>query len=84
MSILVELNDSIASQIPLAPGELQRHAQIELAARYYSSGWLSFAAAAAMAQLDHFAFGCELAERDIPRNYDLTAALEDIVDARGE
>lgn len=58
--------------------------QIELAARYYAKGWLSFGRASVMAGLDHFAFSCELAERNIPRNYELTEVLEDIEDAGGQ
>ena len=46
--------------------------RIELAARYYARGWLSFGRAASMAGLDQFAFGCELTEQGIPRNYGLT------------
>ncbi|SKA96473.1 Uncharacterised protein family (UPF0175) [Prosthecobacter debontii] len=84
MSITLEVDDAVLQQLPLGPGERERHMQIELAARYYARGWLSLGRAAAMAGLDHFAFGCELAERGIPRNYDLTAAVEDISDARGQ
>ena len=81
MSIALEVEDAVLRQLPLGPGERERHMQIELAARYYARGWLSLGRAATMAGLDHFAFGCELAERNIPRNYDLSGALEDIEDA---
>ena len=56
--------------------------QIELACRYYAKGWLSFAQGARMAELDHYAFAVELAERHIPRQYGLTEALEDVAHAR--
>lgn len=84
MSITFEVDDAVLLQLPLGPGERERHMQVELAARYYARGWLSFGRAASMACMDHFAFGCALAERDIPRNYCLTDALEDIADARGQ
>lgn len=51
--------------------------QIELGCRYYAKGWPSFAQAARMAQLDQYAFGVELAERHIARQYGLTEAQED-------
>ena len=82
MSITLEVDDDVLQQLPLGPGERERHMQIELAARYYARGWLSFGRASTMAGLDQFAFACELAEREIPRNYGLTDALEDIEDAR--
>ena len=56
--------------------------QIELACRYYAKGWLSLAQAARLAGLDHFAFGVELGERKIPRQYGLTEAQEDLAHAR--
>jgi len=56
--------------------------QIELACRYYAKGWLSFGQGTKMAALDHHAFACELAERDIPRNYTMEEALEDVAQAR--
>jgi predicted HTH domain antitoxin len=82
MSITLEVDDAVLQQLPLGPGERERHMTIELAARYYARGWLSYGRAAAMAGLDHYAFACQLAERDIPRNYGLNEALEDIADAR--
>jgi predicted HTH domain antitoxin len=52
--------------------------QIELACRFYANGWLTLGTGARMARLDRFAFGVELAERGIPRQYsaeDLEADL---------
>ena len=82
MSITLDLDEQALASLPLQPGERERHMQIELSCRYYAKGWLSFAQAARMAGLDHFAFGVELAEREIPRQYGLTEALEDIAHAR--
>jgi predicted HTH domain antitoxin len=84
MSIILDVDEAVLRALPLAPGERERHMQIELAARYYARGWLNFGRAAHMAGLDQFAFGCELAERGIPRHYGVTEALEDLADARGQ
>lgn len=81
MSITLEVDDLTLRALPLGPGERERHMQIELACRYYAKRWLSFGLAARMAGLDHFAFACELAERDIPRDYTIEEALEDVVHA---
>jgi predicted HTH domain antitoxin len=78
MSITLEIDEQALASLPLQPGERERHMQIELACRYYAKGWLSFAQAARMAGLDLYAFGAELAERGIPRQYspaDLEADL---------
>ena len=82
MSITLEIDEQALASLPLQPGERERHMQIELACRYYAKGWLSFAQGVRMAGLDHYAFGAELAERNIPRQYGLTEALEDIAHAR--
>ena len=82
MSITLELDEPTLRALPLGPGERERHMQIELACRYYAKGWLSFGQGATMASLDRHAFACELAERDIPRNYTMEEALEDVAHAR--
>ena len=81
MSITLELDEQALASLPLRAGERERHMQIELACRYYAKGWLSFAQAVHLAGLDHYAFAVELAERDIPRQYGLTEAQEDIAHA---
>lgn len=82
VSITLELDEQALRALPLGPGERERHMQIELACRYYAKGWLSMGQAAHMADLDPFAFAAELAERDIPRNFTVADALEDLADAR--
>jgi predicted HTH domain antitoxin len=82
VSITLELDDEVVNRLPLAPGEREWHMQIELACRFYANGWLTFGQAARLAALDQFAFGVELAQRDIPRNYGVKEALEDVADAR--
>jgi predicted HTH domain antitoxin len=82
MSITLEFDETVLAGLPLGPGERERHMQIELACRYYAKGWVSFARAARLAGLDHYAFGVELGERDIPRRYGLTEAPEDLAHAR--
>jgi predicted HTH domain antitoxin len=78
MSITLDLDDESLASLPLQPGERERLMQIELSCRFYARGWLSLGQAARMAKLDRYAFGLELAERDIPRQYsqdDLDANL---------
>lgn len=82
MSITLEFDETVLAGLPLGPGERERHMQIELACRYCAKGWVSFAQAARLAGLDHYAFGVELGERDIPRQYGLTEAQEDLAHAR--
>lgn len=82
MSITLEFDETVLAGLPLGPGERERHMQIELACRYYAKGWVAFAQAARLAGLDHYAFGVELGERNIPRQYGLTEAQEDLAHAR--
>lgn len=82
MSVTLEIDEQTLASLPLGPGERERLMQIELACRFYANGWLSFAQAARMAALDHFAFGVALAERSIPRQYGMTEAMEDVAHAR--
>ena len=81
MSITLEFDDAVLASLPFGPGERERHMQIELACRYYAHGWLSLAQAARLACLDPYAFGVELGERDIPRQYGVTEAQEDLAHA---
>ncbi|MBI4327633.1 MAG: UPF0175 family protein [Chloroflexi bacterium] len=82
MSITLDFDETALASLPLGPGERERHMQIELACRYYALGWLALAQAARLAGLDRYAFGVELGERGIPRQYGLTEAREDIAHAR--
>jgi predicted HTH domain antitoxin len=82
MSIVLDFDEELLSKLPLGPGERERHMRIELACRYYQSGWLSFSEAAHLAGVDQFSFGKQLAERKIPRQYGMTEALEDLENAR--
>lgn len=78
VSIILDFDEAVLAGLPLGPGERERHMQIELACRYYAKGWLSLGQGARMAHLDRHAFGAELAERGIPRQYsaeDLEADL---------
>ena len=78
MSITLEFDEAALAKLPLGPGERERHMQIELACRYYANGWLSLGQASRLAKLDRIAFGAQLAERGIPRQYgaeDLEADL---------
>jgi predicted HTH domain antitoxin len=82
MSVTLEFDEQTLASLPLGPGERERHMQIELACRYYANGWLSFGQAVKLAGLDHYAFGVALAERNIPRQYGLAEAQEDLAHGR--
>ena len=58
--------------------------QIELACRFYASGWLTLGQGARMAKLDQYAFGVQLAERNIPRHYSLEDMDADLRYAGGQ
>jgi len=66
MSVTLEFDEALAGGPAVGSRERERHMQIELACRYYASGWVSFAQAARLAGLDHYAFGVQLGERGIP------------------
>jgi predicted HTH domain antitoxin len=82
MSITLDVDEETLASLPLQPGERERLMQIELACRFYANGWLSLGQGARMAKLDHYAFGVQLAERNIPRQYGMTEAMEDVAHAR--
>ena len=82
MSVTLEMDEEALASLPFGPGERERHMQIELACRFYGSGWLSIGQAARLANLDRFAFGVALGERGIPRQYGLAEAQEDLAHAR--
>jgi predicted HTH domain antitoxin len=67
----LDFDEQTLASLPLAPGERERHMQIELACRFYASGWLPLGPGARLAKLDQYAFGRQLAERNIPRHYSL-------------
>ncbi len=84
MSITLDLDEQALASLPLQPGERERHMQIELATRFYASGWLSLGQASRMAKLDRFAFGLALADRGIPRQYGLDDLDADLRYAGGQ
>ena len=84
MSITLDLDEQALASLPLQPGERERHMQIELACRFYASGWLSLGQASRMAKLDRYAFGVALAERGIPRQYGLDDLDADLRYAGGQ
>jgi predicted HTH domain antitoxin len=84
VSITLQFDDETLANLPLGPGERERHMQIELACRFYAKGWLSLGQGARMAQLDRYAFGAELAERGIPRQYNTEDLEADLRYAGGQ
>lgn len=79
MSVTLDLpEDLLAGVFRVPEPEVPRQVLIELACAFYARQALSHAQAAALASLDRFEFGTELARRDIPRHYsrdDLAADL---------
>ncbi len=84
MSITLDLDEQALASLPLGPGERERHMQIELACHFNASGWLSLGQASRMAKLDRYALGVALAERGIPRQYDLDDLDADLRYAGGQ
>jgi predicted HTH domain antitoxin len=82
MSITLDLDEPALATLPFGPGERERLMQIELAGRFYASGWLTLGMGARLAHLDHFAFGVALAERGLARQSGLTEAPADLAHAR--
>jgi predicted HTH domain antitoxin len=84
MSVTLDFDEQTLASLPLAPGERERHMQIELACRFDASGWLTFGQGARLAKLDQYAFGLQLAERNIPRHYSLEDLDSDLRYAGGQ
>lgn len=84
MSVTLDLDEQALASLPLGPGERERHMQIELACRFYASGWLTLGQGARLAKLDQYAFGVQLAERNIPRHYSLEDLDADLRHAGGQ
>ncbi|MBI4026485.1 MAG: UPF0175 family protein [Verrucomicrobia bacterium] len=84
MSIILDIDEQVLASLPLQPGERERLMQIEPACRFYANGWLSLGQGARMAGLDRYAFGVALAERNIPRQYDLDDLSADLRYACGQ
>ena len=82
MSVTLETDEETLNCLPIGPGKRERAMQIELACRFYANAWLTLGQGARLAGLDQFAFGEALAERNIPRQYGLTEAQEDLAPAR--
>jgi len=84
MSVILDFDEETLASLPLLPGVRERHMQIELSCRFYVSGWLTLGQGARMAKLDQFAFGVQLAERNIPRHYSVEDLDADLRYAGGQ
>jgi predicted HTH domain antitoxin len=84
MGVTLEIDEQTLARLPLGPGERERLMQIELACRFYANGWLTLGQAARMARLDQYAFGVQLAERNIPRHYTIEDSDADLRYAGGQ
>ncbi len=78
MTILIEIPDTVARAIRIPHKEQQRQLKTELALGLYPQGILSFGNASELADMTKLEFSLLLGKRNIPRQYDETALLDDI------
>lgn len=78
MDLTLTVPDEVARALPLPEEERQQRLQTEMACLLYSKGWLSYGQATRVSGLDHFRFGLELGDRQIPRHYDENEAAHDL------
>lgn len=69
MEVTLRIPDELARALPLPAEEQQARLQMEMACLLYSKGWLSYGQAVRLSGLDHYRFGLELGDRNIPRHY---------------
>lgn len=82
MDLILRVPDELARALPLPAEERERRLQTEMACLLYSKGWLSYGQGVTLAGLDHYRFGLELGDRDIPRHYTEAEADHDLEYAR--
>lgn len=78
MDLILRVPDELARALPLPAEEQERRLQTEMACLLYAKGWLSFGQAVRLSGLDHYRFGLELGDRDIPRHYTEAEADHDL------
>ena len=78
MDLILRVPDDLARALPLPAEEQERRLQTEMACLLYAKGWLSFGQAVRLSGLDHYRFGLELGDRDIPRHYTEAEADHDL------
>jgi predicted HTH domain antitoxin len=69
MEVTLTIPDELARALPLPAEEQQARLQTEMACLLYAKGWLSYGQAVRLSGLDHYRFGLELGDRNIPRHY---------------
>ncbi len=82
MELTLRIPEDVARALPLPAEEQERRLQTEMACLLYAKGWLSYGQAAGLSGLDHYRFGLELGDRNIPRHYTEAEADHDLEYAR--
>ena len=82
MSIQLEIPDSVAEALRLAPADQKQQLLIELSIALYARSILTFGKARELAGLDKYVFGRLLGERGIPRHYAADDLQDDLTYAR--
>jgi len=78
MDVILTVPDEVARALPLPAEERQQRLQTEMACLLYAKDWLSYGQAARLCGLDHYRFGLELGDREIPRHYNEDEAAHDL------
>ena len=84
MTIHIEIPDSVAEALRLAPEEQKQQLLLELAIALYGRGILPYGKARELAGLSKYEFGLLLGKRGIARHYADTDLQSDIAYARGK
>jgi predicted HTH domain antitoxin len=85
MSVTIDLPEGLLAGVFHVPEpEVPRQVLIELACALYARQALTHAQAAALAGLDRFELGLELARREIPRHYSEDDLAADITYGGGQ
>lgn len=82
MEVTLRIPDELAKALPLPEEEREPRLHLEMACLLYAKGWLSYGQAVQLSGLDHYRFGLELGDRDIPRQYTEADAEHDLAYAR--
>lgn len=83
MSIQLEIPDSVAEALKLAPADQKQQLLVELALALYARSILPFGKARELTSLSKYEFGLLLGQRGIPRHYTAEDAQDDLTYGRG-
>ncbi len=82
MSIHLDIPDSVADALKLAPDDQKQQLLVELAVALYSRSILPFGKARELTGLSRYEFGFLLSKRGIPRHYTHEDLQDDLSYAR--